>query len=247
MKISIITSTYNSADTVRDTLESVASQTFADVEHIIIDALSKDHTLDIVAEFPHVSRVLSEEDKGIYDAMNKGISLATGDIIGILNSDDFYTYPEVLSDIHNLFQTTGADCVYADLNYVDQHNTRKVIRKWTSGAFSPSSFSKGWMPPHPTFFVRKEVYQNFGVFNQDMGTAADYELMLRFLVRHQCPVAYLPKTIIHMRTGGASNQSIRARWKANQMDRKAWQINNLTPGLWTFILKPLRKIWQYVS
>ena len=163
MKISIITSTYNSADTVRDTLESVAAQTHPDVEHIIIDGLSKDHTLDIVAEFPHVCRVLSEEDKGIYDAMNKGISLATGDIIGILNSDDFYTYPEVLSDIHNLFETTGADCVYANLNYVDQRNTRKVIRKWISGVFSPSSFKMGWMPPHPLFLSKKKCIKISGI------------------------------------------------------------------------------------
>lgn len=246
MKISIITSTYNSAGTIRNTLDSIASQTFPDVEHIIVDGLSVDNTLDVVAQYPHVSQVISEKDKGIYDAMNKGIMHATGDIIGILNSDDFYTYSEVIEDIHGLIITSGADYVYADLNYVDKLDTSRIVRKWRSGMFTASSFRNGWMPPHPTFFVRKDIYDRYGRFNLDMGTAADYELMLRFIVRHQCRGAYLPKIIINMRTGGASNHSISARWKAHKMDRKAWQINHLTPGPFTFLLKPMRKTWQYL-
>lgn len=245
MKITIITSTFNSAGTVKDTLLSVSCQTHSDIEHIIIDGLSGDNTMDIVNSFSHVSKVISEKDKGIYDAMNKGISLASGDIIGILNSDDFYKDHKVLEEINDLFEKTSADCVYADLDYVDQYDTTKVVRKWRSGDFSYASFRNGWMPPHPTFFVRKEVYQKYGNFNLAMGTAADYELMLRFLEKHHCKVAYLPKTIINMRTGGASNQSISARLKANKMDRKAWSENGLHPGLFTFVLKPLRKVFQY--
>ena len=245
MKISIITSTYNSAATVKDTLRCVATQTHKDIEHIIIDGLSKDHTLEIVRDFPHVSLVISEKDKGIYDAMNKGIRHATGDVIGILNSDDFYTDGNVLADIHQLFTDPSVQCVYADLHYVSQHNLSRVVRRWKSGTYSHTQFKMGWMPPHPTFFVRKEVYQKYGVFNQELGTAADYEIMLRFLEKHQCKVAYLPRTIIHMRTGGASNNSLRARIKAHHMDRKSWEVNGLKPAFFTLALKPLRKIVQF--
>ncbi|HMP28843.1 MAG TPA: glycosyltransferase family 2 protein [Saprospiraceae bacterium] len=246
MKVSIITSTYNSASTLRDTLESIANQSYTTIEHIIIDGLSTDSTLDIVKDFTHVAKVISEHDKGIYDAMNKGIDHATGEIIGILNSDDFYTYQNALQDVVAVFKENEVDCVYADLDYVDQKDTSKVVRKWKSGNFHQDSFSRGWMPPHPTFFVKKHIYEKYGTFNLEMGTAADYELMLRFLEKHQCSVAYLPKTIINMRTGGASNMSFSARLKANRMDQKAWKINGLKPSLFTTVLKPLRKIVQYL-
>lgn len=246
MKFSIITSTYNSASTVEDTLKSVRDQIHTDVEHIIIDGDSKDKTLEIVHAFPHVKKLVSEKDKGIYDAMNKGIALSGGDIIGILNSDDFYADENVLMDIEKVFISTSVECVYADLVYVDQHDVSKVVRKWKSGSFSDHSFMKGWMPPHPTFFVKKEMYEKYGVFNLNMGTAADYELMLRFLQKHKCKVGYLPRVIIKMRTGGASNTSLKARIRANKMDRNAWIENGLKPGMFTFILKPLRKIFQFL-
>jgi glycosyltransferase len=208
--------------------------------------VSTDGTLDIVRDYTHVSKVISEKDKGIYDAMNKGIACATGDIIGILNSDDFYTSENVIKDIVQLFENQDIDTIYADLNYVHPIQTDRIIRKWKSGTFKKTSFKNGWMPPHPTFFVRKEVYDKYGVFKLEMGTAADYEIMLRFLEKHKCKVAYLPKTIINMRTGGASNNSLKARLKANMMDRKAWDENDLKPGYFTFILKPLKKIFQYL-
>lgn len=245
MKISLVTATFNSGDTIADTLESIQNQSYHGIEHIIIDGASQDNTLEIVKTYPHVAKLISDPDNGIYDAMNKGIGLADGQIIGILNSDDFYTYTDAIQDVAELFITQNVDCVYADLNYIDTKVKNKIRRKWKSGIYHDEAFRKGWMPPHPTFFVKKEVYDKYGYFNLDMGTAADYELMLRFLVKHKCSVAYLPKTIINMRTGGASNISIKARIKANRMDRKAWEINNLEPGVFTFILKPLRKILQF--
>lgn len=245
MKVSIITATYNSAATIADTLRSVESQTYKDIEHIIVDGQSKDNTLAIVDEFPHVTKVISEKDNGIYDAMNKGIKLATGEILGILNSDDFYIYPNVMNDILAQFSDKNIDCVYADLEYVDPLNTNKVIRKWKSGSYNLSSFELGWMPPHPTFFVRRELYNKYGSFNTSLGTAADYELMLRFLYVNRSRCKYLAKTIIRMRAGGASNQNLLSRILANKQDRLAWKINNITPRFYTLYLKPLRKLVQY--
>jgi glycosyltransferase len=245
MKVSIITATYNSAATFADTLRSVESQTYKDIEHIIVDGQSNDATLEIVSEFPHVTKVISEKDNGIYDAMNKGIKLATGEILGILNSDDFYIYSDVLQNIVEQFEDNHVDCVYADLDYVDPRNTNKVIRRWKSGPFNPTSFELGWMPPHPTFFVRRYIYERYGAFNTSLGTAADYELMLRLLYVHKFACKYLPKTIVGMRVGGASNQNLLSRLKANKQDRLAWKMNNISPKFYTLIFKPLRKLIQY--
>jgi len=245
MKLSIITSCYNSADTIRDTLESVARQDYSDIEHIIVDGGSEDDTLAIVSEFTHVAKVVSEKDRGIYDAMNKGIAIATGDIIGILNSDDFYTGPGVISDVVRQMEQCGADTLYADLDYVSSTDKTKVVRSWRAGSYAVRKFYYGWMPPHPTFFVRKYIYERYGTFNLSLRSAADYEIMLRFLVRHSITTTYLNKTIVQMRAGGQSNASITNRLRANAEDRKAWQINKLRPYLFTTFLKPVRKIHQF--
>lgn len=245
-KISIITATYNSANTVRDTLESVAKQSYSNVEHLIVDGLSKDNTLEIVQRYPHVAKVISEKDKGIYDAMNKGVELATGDIVGILNSDDFYAHEDVLEDVMDLFEDESIDCVYADLQYVDAVNTSKVVRTWISGNYKKEKFLYGWMPPHPTFFVRKELYQELGKFNLSLRSAADYELMLRFLFKYSKKAAYLSDIIVKMRAGGMSNASIKNRFRANGEDRIAWKLNGLKPYFFTTWLKPIRKITQYI-
>ena len=184
MKISIVTATYNSAATVRDTLQSIASQTYENIEHIIVDGVSSDQTLDIVAQYPHVARVSSEKDKGIYDAMNKGIRIASGEVIGILNSDDFYNSNQVIENVMRLFADQTVDAVYGDLQYVHQRDTSKIVRTWKSGEFSKRNFYFGWMPPHPSFFVRKKAYEQFGYFNLALKTAADYEIMLRFLFKN---------------------------------------------------------------
>lgn len=245
MKLSIITSCYNSAATIRDTLESVARQYYSDIEHIIVDGGSEDDTLAIVSEFTHVAKVVSEKDRGIYDAMNKGIAIATGDIIGILNSDDFYTGPGVISDVVRQMEQSGADTLYADLDYVSSTDKTKVVRSWRAGSYAVRKFYYGWMPPHPTFFVRKYIYERYGTFNLSLRSAADYEIMLRFLVRYDVTTTYLNKTIVQMRAGGQSNASITNRLRANAEDRKAWQINKLRPYLFTTFLKPVRKIHQF--
>lgn len=245
MLVSIITATYNSAATLRDCLQSVAMQSYAPIEHIIIDGASKDDSLSIAQSFAHIAQVHSEKDQGIYDAMNKGIALATGDIIGILNSDDFYVDERVIQDIVTVFENSNCDVVYADLQYVDRERTDKIIRTWKSGTMQQRSFLYGWMPPHPTVFVRRKVYEQYGAFNLSLKSAADYEFMLRVLYKEKCPVAYLPKTIVKMRDGGQSNQSIKHRIFANREDKKAWALNGLQPYFFTLLLKPARKLIQY--
>lgn len=246
MKVTIITPCYNSSSTIADTLRSVSQQTYPFIEHIIIDGASTDNTLEIVKQFQHVAAIVSEKDKGIYDAMNKGIEKSTGDLIGILNSDDFYQDEKVIEDVVALFASSRSDTVYGDLLYVNPDNTHKVERNWKAGKYRASSFLWGWMPPHPTFFVRRELYAKFGKFDLALRSAADYELMLRLLYKHQVSTSYLPRVLVRMRSGGNSNASLRNRWKANQEDRKAWAMNNLTPNFLTLILKPIRKIFQYL-
>ncbi|HLI94025.1 MAG TPA: glycosyltransferase family 2 protein, partial [Puia sp.] len=204
-------------------------------------------TLAVVAGFPHVAKVLSEKDKGVYDAMNKGIGLATGEVIGILNSDDIYVDPSVLSGVARAFEDPAVMTVYADLQYVHPDNTGRVKRTWITGPFRKKSFYFGWMPPHPTFFVRKVVYDQIGRFNTDLRSAADYELMLRILVRHRMSTHYIPRVVVKMRAGGLSNASLWNRLRANREDRLAWKLNGLRPYFFTLYLKPLRKITQFIN
>jgi glycosyltransferase len=247
MKISIITATYNSANTVRDTLACIASQQYANIEHIIVDGLSKDNTLDIVKQFPHVAKVISEKDKGIYDAMNKGVQLATGDVIGILNSDDFYTDPFVLEKVAAAFKNPAVEAVYGDLQYVKQDNVQVVTRTWKSGKYQKRFLYYGWMPPHPTFFVRRHIYDKCGLFNITLRSAADYELMLRVLLKHDTQAQYIPEVLVKMRAGGMSNASLKNRLRANREDEMAWKLNDLKPYFFTTWLKPLRKVFQFIT
>jgi glycosyltransferase len=246
MKISVITATYNSAATVGDTLRCIGDQDHPDIEHIIVDGGSRDATLDIVAAFPHVARVLSGKDDGIYDAMNKGIAVATGEVIGILNSDDVYTDSAVLADVARAFADPAVMTVYADLQYVDAADLQKVRRSWISGPFKQKNFYYGWMPPHPTFFVRRSVYEQAGGFNLELRSAADYELMLRILLKMGIPAHYIPRVIVKMRAGGMSNASVTNRLRGNREDRLAWKLNGLRPYWFTLHLKPLRKIHQFI-
>lgn len=246
MKISIVTASFNSAATIQDTLDSVARQTYTDVEHIIVDGASKDQTLALVRAYPHVEKVVSEPDRGIYDAMNKGIGMATGTVVGILNSDDFYTHPGVLAAVAKAFQSEAVDAVYGDLQYVDAVETQKVVRFWKAGPFRRMAFLNGWMPPHPTFFVRRTLYEKYGLFNTQLRFSADYELMLRFLYLQRAPVCYLPEVLVRMRMGGLSNASLQNRLKANREDRLAWQLNGVKPRFYTFWAKPAQKMVQYL-
>ena len=258
MKVSLITVSYNSARTIRDTLVSVQKQTYKDIEHIVVDGNSTDATIEIVKQFLDsakdasqdsakgvVTKFSCEKDKGIYDAMNKGLALATGDIIGVLNSDDFYCSNDVIENVVRAFQENETDCLYGDLNYVDPIDTSKIVRKWRSGAYLRENFLKGWMPPHPTFFVKKSCYDSFGTFDTQFKSAADYELMLRFLFKESCSAQHLLKVMIHMRAGGVSNVSLKNRLRANREDRLAWKINGLKPKWFTLLRKPLSKLKQY--
>ncbi|MGN6618799.1 MAG: glycosyltransferase family 2 protein [Ilyomonas sp.] len=246
-RISVITVCFNSEDTIRHTLQSVKNQTYSNIEHIIIDGASDDNTVQIAQSFPHVSKILSEKDKGIYDAMNKGLRYASGDIISILNSDDVYASNNVLNIVADLFEVTGTDTLYGDLQYVDARNINRILRNWRSGDFNTNKFKYGWMPPHPTFFVKREVYQKAGMFDTSLKTAADYEFMLRTLYKYKFSSFYVPEVLVKMAAGGASNVSFSGRLKANREDRKAWLINGLTPYFFTVYLKPARKIFQFIN
>ncbi|HLC83471.1 MAG TPA: glycosyltransferase family 2 protein [Bacteroidia bacterium] len=253
LKVSIITVCYNSSETIESTIQSVISQNYTNIEYIIVDGLSTDDTLKIVERYKSKisqtgsfgAKVISERDNGIYDAINKGITQATGDIIAILHADDFYTNENVISTIVDSFNKQNVDTVYGDLQYVDRIDTAIVKRNWISGAYQKQNFLKGWMPPHPSFFARKYCYEKFGNFNTDLKSAADYELMLRFLYKNNCSVAYIPQVLVKMRVGGKSNVSLMNRIKANREDKKAWEINGLSPSMFTFIRKPLSKLGQF--
>ena len=274
--LSLITVVCNGASVIRDCLVSVAGQS-SPCEHIVIDGASTDGSLEVIRQFPHVARVLSEPDKGIYDAMNKGIGLATGDVVGILNADDVYASPQVLEKVMRVFDDPHVEACYGDLVYIGERAGSKeiisaqwrdcegersydnslsrdhsaspgfdIVRCWKSGPYDPRKFYWGWMPPHPTFFVRRSNYKKYGAFNLELGSAADYELMLRFLLKHRVTAAYIPEVLVHMRTGGVSNASLKNRLRANRMDRLAWKVNGLRPYPWTLICKPLRKVGQWV-
>ncbi len=247
MKVSIVTITYNSAATVEDTIKSVVMQDYPDMEYLVIDGKSKDQTLSIVERYKDkITKIVSERDGGLYFGLNKGLKMATGDVVGALHSDDIYAHPQVLSHVMELFnKDPELEGVYADLNFVSRDDTNKVMRVWKAGAYEPDAFKKGWMPPHPTFFVRKSVYEKYGYINTDLKLSADYELMLRLVHKHQIKIAYLPETIVKMRMGGVSNISFFVKMKANIEDKLAWKLNNLKPGLLTTLRKPLRKIGQY--
>lgn len=247
MKISVITITYNSEKTVEDTIKSVVAQDFPNLEYLIIDGMSKDKTLQVVGKYnAYIDKVVSEKDKGLYDALNKGIKTATGEVIGMLHSDDIYANNQVISKVAQQFAIDPQlEAVYADLVFVDRNDTNKVLRTWKAGEYKEDAFKKGWMPPHPTFFVKKSVYDRFGGFNLDLKLSADYELMLRFIHKEKIKVAYLPEIIVKMRMGGISNTSFFVKLKANLEDKKAWKLNGVKPGWFTTLRKPLKKLGQY--
>lgn len=295
MKLSIITVCYNSAATIREAAESVLAQQGIDLEYIVIDGASSDGTVDILKEYgERIAHLVSKPDHGIYDAMNKGVALATGDVVGILNSDDFYADDSVLLRVKEAFEADGGqrsedsdpnntdppshdggydrnqksedrepgttneeqgttnrrssaapiECVYGDLDYVAAEETDRVVRAWRSKSYVAGAFRRGWHPAHPSFFVRRSVYERVGSFNLDLKIAADYEFMLRVLEREQVKSVYLPKVLVKMRMGGASNASIKNILEANLQCWKAWRINGLGWSPWPVVAKPLSKLKQ---
>jgi len=247
MKISIITPTYNSTKTISRTIESIIMQDHSDIEYIIIDGNSSDLTLNLVLSYKNKLniRYISEKDNGIYDAMNKGIKMATGDIIGILNSDDFYENKNVLSDIVEAFNNPKVDAVYGDISYFAE-DTNKVTRYWKAGEYKESNLNNGWTIPHPALFLRKSVYDKYGLFNIDLKTAADYEFILRMIKINNIQVKYIPKVFTRMFNGGNSGQSFKQRMKGWKDLRKSWKINDLkTPPFFIF-RRILFKVFQYL-
>jgi glycosyltransferase len=246
MKVSIITVSFNAAKTISATLSSVASQTYPDIEHIVVDGGSTDGTQDVVKEYQHVAKFISEPDDGLYDAMNKGLALSTGEIVVMLNADDVYSHNGVIEKVVKCFEEQQVDSLYGDLIYVNSNNSR-IIRNWKAGHFHRNKFYQGWMVPHPTFFVKRECYHKWGHFDISLKYAADYELMLRFMFKQHISNYYLPETLVIMKIGGKSNSSLLNRYYINREDRRAWTINHLQPHFFTLILKPLRKLTQYIN
>ncbi|MDM3003067.1 glycosyltransferase [Citrobacter sp. CK188] len=247
MRVSIITATYNSEKTLADTLFSLENQTYQNIEYIIVDGASKDNTLDLVREkCSRVSKIISESDKGIYDALNKGINAAAGDIIGFLHSDDMLAYDNVIENIVNAFKSSGSDAVYGDLEYVGQEDTGKRIRLWKSGIFSRNKMKLGWMLPHPSFYMKRSCYQEHGGFSLSYRISADYDSLLRYIYTKRVTVSYLPKILVKMRVGGISNRSLSTMFCKSKEDIKIMKSNGI---VWPLALafKNLSKLPQFIK
>lgn len=251
MKVSIITATYNSSSTIARCIASVNEQIYQDLEHIIVDGSSIDNTLEIIQKTPNrVTQIISEPDKGIYDALNKGIQLATGEIVGFLHSDDcFYstkTLESIVSTFSNKNQKEYPDVVYGDLVFTDKKNNSKVVRYWKSKSFEPKLLRQGWMPPHPTLFMRREVYEKHGRFNVTLKCAADYDYILRVFQDLTLRIEYLPEIITQMQIGGMSTGSTKSLINKKIEDYRVLKHNNIPNPFWVLLLKNVLKIPQLV-
>ena len=244
-KISIITKSYTRANTISETIKSVLGQDYHDIEYIIVDGKSNDGTDDIVRSYTdRISTFVSEKDNGIYDAMNKGIAIAKGDVVGFINSDDMLNSNDCISAIADIFKTYNPDVVYGDKIYVEPNNTNKVIRYWKAGKYQRRNFKKGWMPPHLSTYIKKALYEKYGGFRADLKIAADYELLFRFMYKYDATSKYLPKVIAKMRAGGTSNKSLNNILISNYEVYKSWRVNGLNISPLIIIRKPLSKIVQ---
>ncbi|NIP53056.1 MAG: glycosyltransferase [Phycisphaerae bacterium] len=244
MKVSIITVCFNSAETIEDTINSVLDQDYKDIKYIVVDGGSTDGTLDIINSYRgKIAKVISEPDNGIYEAMNKGIKSSTGDIIATLNSDDVYTERTVVSRIVEFMRSNGLDAVYGDLVYVDRNRADRITRFWKAGKYKKGAFRYGWILPHPTFFCRKEIFERFGCFNDELQVAADFELMLRFIEKHNIKIGYLPKVIVKMRKGGKANV-LRGIIRGNLEIMRSFRLNDVRLSPWFFFYRPITKILQ---
>lgn len=249
MRFSLITVSYNSAATICDTIESVLSQTYLEIEYIIIDGLSKDNTITLIKEYEPLFKGrlfwISEKDNGLYDAMNKGLKMATGDVIGLLNSDDLFASSFAVENVMSYFeQNSSIDAVYADLYYVSQNDTNKIVRHWVTGEKHP--FSKGWHPAHPTFYVKKEIYTRLGCFDLSYKLAADFELMLRFIEKGGIKLAYLKLPLVRMRLGGATSKNLKNIREGNLECIKAFRNNGISISRLYPIYRLLPKLYQFI-
>lgn len=248
MKVSLITVTYNSAKYVEDCINSIIKQDYNNIEYIVVDGGSNDGTVDIIKKFsPYIFKWISEADGGMYDAINKGMKFATGDVIGILNSDDVLASSDVISEVVKCFEENKVDSLYGDLVYVEPYNLQKVLRFWKGMPYKRRRFKYGWMPAHPTFYIRRELVEKFGGYESHYFTAADFEFMARYLYRYKISAIYLPKLFVKMRSGGASNESISGRIRANRRDYLAMKNNKIPFPFIVSILKPLIKMPQFYN
>lgn len=246
MKISIVTTALNAEGTIADSIKSVLRQTHHDIEHIVIDGKSTDATMDIVNRYrDRISRIISEPDQGPYDAMNKGLRLATGEIVGLLHADDFFAVDNAVEKIAKAFEERDIDCLWGDLVYVNRTDPGRVLRYWRSSSYSEGLIKKGWMPPHPTFFVKRGVYEKYGFFNTDFKFAADYDLILRFLHKHRISGHHIPEVLVRMRAGGLTNRSIINIIKKSLEDYKALKANKLNGRIRLLMRKNISKIPQF--
>jgi glycosyltransferase involved in cell wall biosynthesis len=243
--VSIITVVYNNARFIKNSIQSVLSQNYARLEYVVIDGGSTDGTLDVIEKYREkISVFTSEADGGIYDALNKGVSLATGNIIGFLHSDDIFADKSVVSKIANHFEKTNADIIYGDLDYVRKDDLNFVVRHWRSGKYISSALGNGWIPPHPTFYARRDLYKKYGGFDISYKISADYDCMIRFLKEKDVRVSYIPEVLVKMRTGGMSNNRPINTIKKLYEDYLILNKNQVG-GVKSLILKKIRKISQY--
>ena len=245
MKISLLTVSYNSAATIRDTIESIRKQDYPAIEYIVVDGNSTDGTVDIVKEHStFITRWISEPDRGIYDAMNKALQLATGEVVGILNSDDFYFSNNIISQVAAAFNEPHVDAVFGDLVFVDPDNLQKIVRTYSSAKWNPSKFARGFMPAHPTFFVRRKYYEQFGLFKTNYKIAADYELLIRFLYVNKLRYQYLPITMVKMRRGGVSSRNLRSNIVLNNEIIRACRENGISTNVFKVYPKYFTKLFE---
>ncbi len=247
--ISIITATFNSAKTLKDTIQSVLRQTNKDFEYLIIDGGSTDETIDIVksyeSEFSGRLKWVSEKDQGIYDAMNKGIKMASGDVVGILNSDDYFTSDDILQTVDNAFKSHEIDAIYGDIHFIRDGNPQKCVRYYSSRMFRPFWLRFGFMPAHPSFYCKREIFDKAGLYSLDYKIGADYEMMVRLFKRHKIKSLYVNKDFVTMRTGGASNNNVRSRLTLIEEDVKACRVNGIYTNRFFIMLKFLYKIFEF--
>jgi len=246
MKVSIITVVSNNVNCMEDCIRSVLSQSYKEIEYIIIDNMSTDGTLNIINKYrDRVAHIVSEKDSGHIHAFNKGLALAKGDIIGFLHADDMFVDSKVVEDIVLAFEGNNTDCIYGDLAYVEKADPNKIIRYWRSGEGDRAKISNGWMPPHPALFIKRSVYEQYGDFNTDFKISADYEIILRFIYMHRISMHYLHRLCVKMRTGGVSNRNLLSVVKKTYEDYKACRMYGIDRAAYTVMLKNLRKIPQF--
>ncbi len=245
--ITIVTPSYNQGRFLEEAIQSVLNQDYPNIEYLVIDGGSTDNTMNVLAKYcNHDIKYISEPDDGIYDAMNKGIALAKGQIIGILNADDMYYSSGVIALVASVMSDDCIDSCYGDLLYVKRNNIDKIVRYWRSSQSNKFDFYQGWIPPHPTFFVKKQIYEKYGFFRTDLGQAADYELMLRLLLCDSILASYIPTVLVKMRTGGITNASFHSRIDNHRSALLAWEVNGLKPKPWTLYFRAMRKFVQYL-